>query len=104
MFCLPKTRLASDFATDSVLGIPLFVIVAVVIVAAVALMLWKTRFGRQIYAVGSNAEAAAILGIHSRTVTFAVFALALSVAYGRLGPAGGASSSGGEQPPPAPAA
>ena len=66
----------TDLATDSVLGIPLFVIVAVVIVTAVALMLYKTRFGRQVYAVGSNAEAAAILGIHSRTVTFAVFALA----------------------------
>jgi rhamnose transport system permease protein len=66
----------TDLATDTVLGVPLFVIVAVVIVAAVALMLWKTRFGRQIYAVGSNAEAAAILGIRSRAVTFAVFALA----------------------------
>jgi rhamnose transport system permease protein len=66
----------TDLATDTVLGVPVFVIVAVVIVGAVAFMLWKTRFGRQVYAVGSNAEAAAILGIHSRTVTFAVFALA----------------------------
>jgi rhamnose transport system permease protein len=66
----------ADLATDTVLGIPVFVIVAIVIVAIVGLMLWKTRFGRQIYAVGSNAEAAAILGIRSRTVTFAVFAMA----------------------------
>lgn len=65
----------ANLATDTVLGIPVFVIVAVAIVALVGLMLWKTRFGRQIYAVGSNAEAAAILGIRSRTVTFAVFAL-----------------------------
>jgi rhamnose transport system permease protein len=65
-----------NLATDTVLGIPVFVIVAAVIVAVVALMLWKTRFGRQVYAVGSNAEAAAILGIRSRLVTFAVFAAA----------------------------
>ncbi len=66
----------ADLATDTILGIPVFVLVAVVIVSAVGLMLWKTRFGRQVYAVGSNAEAAAILGIRSRLVTFAVFALA----------------------------
>lgn len=66
----------ADLATDTVLGIPVFVIVAAVIVAIAALMLWKTRFGRQVYAVGSNVEAAAVLGIRSRLVTFAVFALA----------------------------
>ncbi len=65
----------ADLATDSVLGVPVFVIVAVVIVAAVGLLLWKTKFGRQIYAVGSNEEAAAIMGIRSRTVTFTVFAM-----------------------------
>jgi rhamnose transport system permease protein len=66
----------ADLATDAVLGIPVFVIVAAVIVAVTALLLWKTRFGRQVYAVGSNIEAAAVLGIRSRLVTFAVFALA----------------------------
>ncbi|MHB8959546.1 MAG: ABC transporter permease [Candidatus Limnocylindrales bacterium] len=66
----------ANLATDTVLGVPVFVIVAVVIVAVVGLMLWKTRFGRQVYAVGSNAEAAAILGIRSRLVTFAVFSIA----------------------------
>ena len=66
----------ADLATDAVLGIPVFVIVAAVIVAIAALMLWKTHFGRQVYAVGSNVEAAAVLGIRSRLVTFAVFSLA----------------------------
>jgi rhamnose transport system permease protein len=65
----------ANLATDTVLGVPIFVIVAVVIVAAVGLLLWKTRFGRQVYAVGSNEEAAAILGIRSRWVVFAVFAI-----------------------------
>jgi rhamnose transport system permease protein len=66
----------ADLATDAVLGIPIFVIVAAVIVAIFAIILWKTRFGRQVYAVGSNVEAAAVLGIRSRLVTFTVFALA----------------------------
>ncbi len=65
----------ANLATDTVLGIPVFVLVAVVIVALVGLFLGKTKFGRQIYAVGSNEEAAAIMGIRSRTVTFSVFAL-----------------------------
>lgn len=65
----------ADLATDTVLGVPVFVIVAVVIVAVVGLLLWKTRFGRQIYAVGSNEEAAATLGIRSRWVVFSVFAI-----------------------------
>ena len=66
----------SNAATDTIVGIPMFVLVAVVIVVVVALMLRMTRFGRQIYAVGSNAEAASILGIRSRWVVFWVFALA----------------------------
>lgn len=65
----------SDPASQSVAGLPVFVWVAVAITGLVALLLYKTRFGRQVYAVGSNAEAAAVLGIHSRTVVFAVLAL-----------------------------
>ncbi len=65
----------ANLATDTVLDVPVFVIVAIVIVAAVGLLLWKTKFGRQIYAVGSNEEAAATLGIRSRWVVFCVFAI-----------------------------
>ena len=50
----------------TILGIPLFVLIAVVIAAIGTVLLRWTRFGRQIYAVGSNPEAAAILGIPSR--------------------------------------
>lgn len=65
----------TDPASEAFLGIPLFVIVAVVVVVLVALLLRLTRFGRQIYAVGSNAEAASIIGIRSRAVVFAAFSL-----------------------------
>ncbi len=63
----------TDPARDSILGVPIFVLVAVVVVVIGSVFLRSTRFGRQIYAVGSNPEAAAILGIPSRLVVFAAF-------------------------------
>jgi rhamnose transport system permease protein len=65
----------TDAARDTILGIPYFVLVAVVIVAIGSVILRSSRFGRQLYAVGSNPEAAAILGIPSRLVVFTAFAL-----------------------------
>jgi rhamnose transport system permease protein len=65
----------SDPASATLLGIPLFVIVAVVVVIIVALFMRQARSGRQIYAVGSNIEAATIIGIRSRLIVFAAFAL-----------------------------
>jgi rhamnose transport system permease protein len=65
----------TNAARDSVLGIPIFVLVALVIVVIGSVVLRWTRFGRQLYAVGSNPEAAAILGIPSRRVVFTAFSL-----------------------------
>ncbi len=65
----------TDAARDSILGIPIFVLVAVVVVVIGSVVLRSTRFGRQVYAVGSNPEAAAILGIRSRLVVFTAFSL-----------------------------
>jgi rhamnose transport system permease protein len=45
------------------------------LVAVGGFILRSSRFGRQIYAVGSNPEAASILGIPSRRVVFTAFAL-----------------------------
>ena len=64
-----------NLARASVFGVPLYVVLAVVVVAIASLLLQQTRFGRQVYAVGSNPEAAAILGIRSRLVGFLVFAV-----------------------------
>ena len=63
----------SDAATSAFFGVPLFVILAIVVVVVVALVLRLTRFGRQLYAVGSNAEAAMIIGIRSRLMVFGAF-------------------------------
>jgi len=65
----------TDAARDSILGIPIFVLVALVVVVIGSIVLRSTRFGRQVYAVGSNPEAAAILGIPSRLVVFTAFSL-----------------------------
>jgi len=63
----------TDAARDSILGVPIFVLIAVIVVAIGSVILRFTRFGRQVYAVGSNLEAAAIIGIPSRRVVFIAF-------------------------------
>ncbi len=62
-------------ARSTLVGIPVFVLIAVVIVAVCAVVLRQTRFGRSVYAVGSNPEAAGILGIRTGLVTFVVFSV-----------------------------
>ncbi len=66
----------SNPATATILGVPLFVLIAIAIVAIVALALRYTRFGRHLYASGSDPEAAAIVGIRVRWDVFVAFALA----------------------------
>jgi len=75
---VPLASLPAGFAhiarTD-ILGVPVFVLLTVGVVVVGSLLLRSTRFGRQVYAVGSNPEAAAILGIPSRLVVFVAFSL-----------------------------
>ncbi|MBV9358796.1 MAG: ABC transporter permease [Chloroflexi bacterium] len=70
---LPPQYIA--LARASLFGTPLYALVAVVVVVIVGFALQQLRFGREIYAVGSNPEAAAILGIRSRLVVFVAFSL-----------------------------
>ena len=65
----------TDFATATLFGIPWFVIIALAIIAVAAVLLRQTTYGRQVYAVGSNPEAATILGIRTRLVVFTVFSI-----------------------------
>jgi rhamnose transport system permease protein len=65
----------TNASRDTVLGIPYFVLVVIVVVAIGSIILRWTRFGRQVYAVGSNPEAAAVLGIRSRLVVFIAFSV-----------------------------
>ena len=65
----------TDPARYTIAGVPLFVLIAIAVVIVVSLVLRQTTFGRQVYAVGSNPEAAAILGIRRGIVVFTVFSV-----------------------------
>jgi ribose/xylose/arabinose/galactoside ABC-type transport system permease subunit len=62
------------------LGIPIPVWVAVVVVVGAHVVLTRTTFGRHIYFVGSNEEAAKLSGIRVRRVKIAVFVISATLA------------------------
>jgi rhamnose transport system permease protein len=71
-------------ASQSFFGIPFFVILAIVVVGVMAVILRYSILGRLFYAVGSNAEAAATIGVRSRSTTvFLAFALSGMLAGSR---------------------
>ncbi len=57
------------------LGLPNMVIIAMVVAAIVYFFLNYTRTGRDIYAVGSNPDAAQIPGIRKQRIMFMVYLL-----------------------------
>ena len=57
------------------LGVSLPTWIAFVIVVILAIVLWRTTFGRYVYAAGGNAEAARLAGIRVNLVRIATFAL-----------------------------
>ncbi len=83
--------------------IPFSVILMIVVVLIASFLLNKTHFGRFIYAVGSNSEAAHLAGIHVNRVKLIVFAicglfvsLATMVLFARTGSAAPATGPGTE--------
>jgi D-xylose transport system permease protein len=56
-------------------GIPMPVLVAGVVALAAVFVTKRTRFGRHIYAIGGDPEAARLSGIDVRKVTIAVYAI-----------------------------
>jgi D-xylose transport system permease protein len=61
-------------------GLPLAVLIFVGFVTAVDLVLRRTRFGRHVFAVGGNAEAARRAGIRVERIRLAIFALGSTLA------------------------
>ena len=57
-----------SLGTTTVAGIPVTVLLAVAVVVVAVLTLRFTGFGRMVYAVGGNAEAARLVGINVKTV------------------------------------
>jgi ribose transport system permease protein len=60
---------ADGFPDVAFPGIPYPVILMVVLAVAVAVLLRRTRLGRHLYSIGSNAEAARLSGVDVRGVT-----------------------------------
>lgn len=57
-------------------GFPVPALVMIVLAIAAAFVLTRTRFGRYVYAVGGNEEAARLAGVPVRAVKLAVYAIA----------------------------
>lgn len=65
---LPKTFL--EIGNGSVLFIPIPVIISAIVIAATHFILKYTKFGRQVYAVGTNPKTALISGMPVKTIIF----------------------------------
>jgi ribose transport system permease protein len=64
------------FGQGSLWGVPVPVVIFLAVGAILTYVLARTRFGRNIYAVGGNREAATLVGIRAWRVEFLVFGLA----------------------------
>lgn len=70
---------ASSYATlgqTTLLGIPLLAIIWILMVVFIAFLLYRTVWGRRVYAIGSNIEAARSSGIPVKTTLWSVYILA----------------------------
>lgn len=64
-----------SLANGSVAGIRTPIILAIVVFAALWVLLNRTVFGRNVYAVGSNREAARLAGVHVDRVTMTCYGI-----------------------------
>jgi ribose transport system permease protein len=62
-------------ATTKPLGVSLPTWIAFVVLVILGIVLWRTTFGRYVYAAGGNAEAARLAGIRVNLVRIGTFAL-----------------------------
>jgi ribose transport system permease protein len=62
-----------DFLTARILGVPTQIIIFVLISLIAVFVVRYTRFGRSVYAIGSNASAARLAGIRQRPAIFTLF-------------------------------
>ena len=69
-----------NLGTDSIAGVPIPVIMALVVVLAVGQWLRDFRAGRELYAIGSNPEGARLAGVRSERRVLTAFVLAGALA------------------------
>jgi len=70
-----RPRAFGDLSVDTLLGIPIITLIAVVVIAILAVALGFTRRGRDLYAIGSDPEAARLFGIPVGRRVFTAFVL-----------------------------
>jgi rhamnose transport system permease protein len=75
---LPDSFLA--LGSDSIAGVPILVIFALVVLLAVGQWLRDYRAGRELYAIGSNPEGARLAGVRSNRRVLTAFVLAGALA------------------------
>lgn len=64
-----------DYTKTNRISIPIPVVVLVAVILLASFILYKTRFGRYIYAVGGNEHAAVAAGINVKRVKFCTYVL-----------------------------
>jgi rhamnose transport system permease protein len=69
-----------NLGSDSIAGIPILVIIALVVVVVVGQWLRDYRPGRELYAIGSNPEGARLAGVRSQRRVLTAFILAGALA------------------------
>ncbi len=86
-FVLSQAQPISDLSNEllalgenSFLGIPYPIWISIVAFAAFGIVLARTRFGRYVYAVGGNEEAANVSGVDTKLVKLAVYSLSGALA------------------------
>jgi len=103
-YLIPTRILERRFAADGLempegyteaYGFPISVLIVLAVAVAMTIIAKKTRFGRYVFAMGGNPDAAELSGINTRLLTVKVFALmgaltaiAAVIASARLGSAG----------------
>ena len=77
---IPINPIAADsfaaFGQATIIGIPVLAIIWLAMVALIAFLLYRTVWGRRVYAIGSNKEAARASGIPVKTTLWSVYILA----------------------------
>jgi rhamnose transport system permease protein len=69
-----------SIGTDSILGVPIMVVIAVVVLVVVGQWLRDYRAGRELYAIGSNPDGARLAGVRSDRRVLTAFVLAGALA------------------------
>jgi len=82
-YSLSKKPSLGKLATTNVFGVQVAIWITLVVVVVLGLTLWRTTFGRYVFAAGGNPEAARLAGVRVaqvRIITFVVSGVAAALA------------------------